>query len=301
MSGPPRLFDRALHRRRLDRAAAGYAGFLKQRAADDLAERLAAVRRDFTLAADLGARDGAFARALAASDAAAKVGLLVETDLSSRMLAGREGPRVVVDEERLPFADASLDLVVSSLALHWTNDFVGALIQIRQTLKPDGLFLGAILGGATLTELRAALTAAELELAGGAGPRVSPFADAYDGAGLLQRAGFALPVADVDRVTVRYDHPLALMADLRAMGETSVLVEGAGRPLTRALVTRAAALYAERFSDPDGRIVATFEILTLTGWAPHESQPRPLRPGSAKTRLADALGVVEHRTGDQAR
>jgi SAM-dependent methyltransferase len=300
MSGPPRLFDRALHRRRLDRAAAGYAGFLKRRAAEDLVERLAAVRRDFAIAVDLGARDGGFARALAASDAAAKVGLLVETDLSAAMLAGRAGARLVADEERLPFAAESLDLVVSSLALHWTNDFVGALIQIRQALKPDGLFLAAMLGGATLTELRAALTTAELELSGGAGPRVSPFADAFDAAGLLQRAGFALPVTDIDRVSVRYDHALALMADLRAMGETSVLVEGAGRPLTRQLLARAAEIYAQRFAGPDGRVVATFEILALTGWAPHASQPRPLAPGSAKMRLADALHTREHGAGEKA-
>jgi len=300
MSGPPRLFDRTLHRRRLDRAAKGYAGFLKRRAAEDLVERLAAVRRDFPVAVDLGARDGGFARALAASDAAAKVGLLVETDLSTAMLASRAGPRLVADEERLPFAAESLDLVVTSLALHWTNDFVGALIQIRQALKPDGLFLAAMLGGSTLSELRAALTAAELELSGGAGPRVSPFADAFDAAGLLQRAGFALPVTDIDRVTVRYDHALALMTDLRAMGETSVLVEGAGRPLTRPLLARAAEIYAQRFADPDGRIVATFEILALTGWAPHASQPKPLAPGSAKLRLADALHAREHSAGEKA-
>jgi SAM-dependent methyltransferase len=300
MSGPPRLFDRALHRQRLTRAARRYAGFLKRRAAEDIVERLEAIRRDFPVAVDLGARDGAFTRALAISDAAAKVGVLVETDLSEAMLAGRPGVRLVADEEQLPFAPASLDLVVSSLALHWTNDLVGSLIQIRQALKPDGLFIGAILGGATLTELRTALTEAELELRGGAGPRVSPFADAYDAAGLLQRAGFALPVADVDRVSVRYDHALALMADLRAMGETSVLVEGAGRPLTRALVARAAELYAERFGQADGRIPATFEILTLTGWSPHESQPQPLRPGSAKARLADALGTTEQSAGEKA-
>jgi SAM-dependent methyltransferase len=300
MSGPPRLFDRALHRRRLARAARGYAGFLKRRAAEDIVERLEAIRRDFPIAVDLGARDGAFARALAGSDAAAKVGLLVETDLAAAMLAGRPGARLVADEERLPFAPASLDLVVSSLALHWANDLVGALIQIRQALKPDGLFVGAILGGATLTELRAALTDAELELRGGAGPRVSPFADAFDAAGLLQRAGFALPVADVDRVAVRYDHALALMADLRAMGETSVLVEGAGRPLTRPLIARAAELYAERFGQADGRIPATFEILTLTGWSPHQSQQQPLRPGSAKMRLADALRTTERSAGEKA-
>jgi SAM-dependent methyltransferase len=301
MSGPPRLFDRALHRRRLGRAAPGYAaaGFLKRRAAEDIVERLAAVRRDFPVAVDLGSRDGAFAAALSASDAAGKVSLLVETDLSGAMLTGRAGARVVADEERLPFAPQSLDLVVSSLALHWTNDFVGALIQIREALRPDGLFLGAILGGATLTELRTALTTAELELRGGAGPRVSPFADAYDAAGLLQRAGFALPVADVDRVTVRYDHIFALMADLRAMGETSVLIEGDRRPLTRPVLARAAEIYAARFTDPDGRLVATFEILTLTGWAPAASQPQPLRPGSAKARLADALHVREQSAGEK--
>ncbi len=300
MSGPPRLFDRALHRRRLARAAKGYAGFLKSRAAEDLVQRLEAIRRDFPVAVDLGARDGAFGRALSESDAASKVSLLVETDLSEAMLAGRGSARVVADEERLPFAPQSLDLVVSSLALHWTNDFVGALIQIRQALKPDGLFVGAILGGSTLTELRWALTEAELELRGGAGPRVSPFADTLDAAGLLQRAGFALPVADVDRVAVRYDHPLRLLADLRAMGETSVLAEGAGRPLTRPILARAAELYAERFSQADGRIPATFEILTLTGWSPHESQQQPLRPGSARMRLADALGTKEQSAGEKA-
>jgi SAM-dependent methyltransferase len=302
MSGPPQLFDRALHRRRLARAAGGFAGaaFLKHRAAQDLVMRLEAVRRDFPIAADLGARNGAFGQALPLSDAAHKVGFLIETDLALPMLAGRAGARLVADEERLPFALESLDLVVSSLSLHWTNDFVGALIQIRQALKPDGLFLGAMLGGATLTELRAALTTAELELFGGAGPRVSPFTDAFDAAALLQRAGFALPVTDVDRVTVRYANAVRLMADLRAMGETSVLIEGPRRPLTRGLIARAAEIYAQRFAEPDGRVLATFEIITLTGWAPHASQQRPLRPGSATTRLADALGVRERSAGERA-
>src|SRR5580698_5476883 len=302
MSGPPRLFDRVLHRRRLNRAARGYASaaFLKRRAAEDIVQRLEAVRRHFPVALDLGARDGAFAKALALSDAAAKVGVLFQTDLSEAMLAGRPGQKLVADEEQLPFAPESVDLIVSSLALHWTNDFVGALIQVREALKPDGLFLGAILGGSTLIELRAALMTAELELLGGSGPRVSPFADAFDAAGLLQRAGFALPVADVDRVTVRYDHIFTLMADLRAMGETSVLVEGASRPLTRKVLTRAAEIYAGKFADPDGRLVATFEILTLTGWAPHANQPKPLRPGSAKMRLADALSVREQSAGEKA-
>jgi SAM-dependent methyltransferase len=294
-ASPPRIFDRDLLRRRLDRAAPGYAGadFLKRRAAGDIVMRLEAIMRDFPRAVDLGARNGAFAEALAASDAAPRVGLLVEADLSGAMLAGRAGMRIVADEERLPFAPASLDLIVSSLSLHWANDVVGALVQARLALKPDGLFIGALFGGATLTELRQSLTAAELELTGGAGPRVSPFADPSDAAGLLQRAGFALPVADVDRVRVRYDHPLKLMADLRRMGETSVLAERHPRPLTRKVLARAFEIYARDFAGPDGRIAATFEILTLTGWSPSEIQQKPLRPGSAKMRLADALGGEE--------
>ena len=299
---PPVLFDRALHRRRLDRAASAYgaAGFLKSRAAEDAVVRLEAIMRRFPLAVDLGARDGAFARALSGSEAREKIDLLIETDLSRAMLAGREGPRLVADEERLPFAEASLDLVVSSLALHWTNDLVGALIQIRRALKPDGLFVGSILGGATLTELRQCLLAAESELSGGAGLRVSPFADAFDAAALLQRAGFALPVTDVDRVTVRYADPLGLLRDLRAMGETNVLLDRPKGPLRRAVLFRALELYMERFAQADGKVPATFEIVTVTGWAPHESQQKPLRPGSAKMRLADALGTVERSAGDKA-
>ncbi len=295
MSSAPLLFDRALHCKRLDRAAALYAGadFLKRRVAEDAADRIASILHQFLLAVDLGARNGAFATALAESDAAARVGALIEADLAPAMLADRGGLRVAVDEERLPFADASLDLVVSLLNLHWTNDLVGALIQIRQALKPDGLFIGALFGGETLTELRQSLLQAEIDIHGGAGPRISPFADAIDGAGLLQRAGFALPVADIDRVTVRYNHPIKLMADLRAMGETNVLFDRDRRPLSRAVIGRMSEIYAERFALPDGRIPATFEIVSLTGWAPHESQQKPLKPGSAKMRLADALGAVE--------
>ena len=294
-SGPPRLFDRTLHRKRLDRAARGYASadFLHQRAAEDVAGRLEPIMRDFGRAVDLSARRGAFRQALAESSAANRVSWLIEADLSPAMLAGRGGTRVALDEERLPFAPASLDLIVSTLGLHWTNDVVGTLIQIRQALKPDGLFVGAFLGGQTLTELRQSLVAAESEILGGAGQRVSPFADMRDAAGLLQRAGFALPVADLDRVSVTYAHPLKLLADLRQMGETSVLADRHPRALTRTLLARAAELYVERFGDADGRIPATFEIITLTGWSPHESQQQPLRPGSAKMRLADALGTVE--------
>lgn len=302
MTAPPRLFDRHLHRLRLTRAArgAGDADFLEVSAAGDLAGRLEAVNRRFPVAVDIGARRGAFARALAASGAAAKVDFLAQTDLSDAMLAGRPGARAVADEERLPLKVASVDLIVSALALHWTNDLVGTLIQIRRALKPDGLFLASLLGGATLNELRQALLQAEIDLTGGAGPRVSPFADARDMGGLLQRAGFALPVVDVDRLGVRYDHPLGLMADLRTMGETSVLVERPTAGLTRAVLARAWEIYIERFS-AGGRIAATFEIVTLTGWAPHPAQRRPLKPGSAKMRLADALGGIERPAGEAAK
>ena len=302
MTASPRIFDRVLHRRRLDRAAPGFgaADFLKRRVADDLVERLDGINRRFGVALDLGARDGTFGRALSDSPVAAKLDFLIQSDLSARMLGNTEGARAVVDEEHLPFAPESLNLIVSSLALHWVNDLVGALIQIRLALVPDGLFIGAMLGGATLTELRRSLLAAETEISGGAGPRVSPFADAPDGGALLQRAGFALPVVDTDTVVVRYDHPLKLLADVRAMGETSVLFDRPRSPLSRAILNRACEIYRRDHGGADGRVPATFEILTLTGWAPHESQQKPMRPGSAKTRLADALGVVERSAGDRA-
>ncbi|PXA85658.1 SAM-dependent methyltransferase [Caulobacter sp. D4A] len=302
MTSSPLLFDRDLLRARLDRAAPhfGQAGFLKARAAGDAVMRLEAILREFPVAVDLGSRDGAFRQALSESDAAAKIGLLIDTDLSARMLAGRGGPTVVADEERLPFGDETLDLVVSTLALHWTNDLVGALIQIRRALRPDGLFIGALFGGATLTELRQSLMAAEDEIAGGVSMRVSPFADTVDAAGLLQRAGFTLPVADVDRVKVRYGHPIALLQDLRRMGETSVLLDRSRKPLSRKVLFRALEIYQQRFAEADGRVPATFEIVTATGWAPHASQQKPLRPGSAKMRLADALGVKEQPAGDKA-
>lgn len=266
---PPRLFDRDLHRKRLDRAASGYAGadFLQRRAAYDIAERLAPIMRTFNVAVDLSARGGAFAQALV-EEAPGKVETLIEADLSGRMLGGRPGLRVVADEERLPFAPGSLDLIVSTLGLHWTNDVVGALIQARLALKPDGLFIAALLGGITLTELRQSLVAAESEILGGAGSRVSPFADLQDAAGLLSRAGFVQTVSDVDKVTVTYDHPLKLLLDLRQMGETGVLADRHPKKLTRALLNRMAEIYIERFGTPDGRVPASFEIITLTGWAP---------------------------------
>jgi SAM-dependent methyltransferase len=275
--------------------------FLLTRTAEDAVERLSTILREFPLAVDLNARGGAFSTALAADPVAqARVGVLIEAapDREALRRSGL-GPTAVIDDERLPFAPESVNLIISLLALHWTNDLVGALIQIRRALKPDGLFLGAFFGGATLAELRQSLLAAEVEVAGGAGPRVSPFADGLDGAGLLQRAGFALAVADVDRVTVLYPHPLKLMADLRAMGETNVLADRPRRPLRPDVVARMCQIYADRFGRADGRIPATFEIVSLTGWAPHDSQPRALKPGSAKMRLADALGVAEHRLSER--
>lgn len=266
------------------------AGFLHARAADDLAERLEAVNRTFARVLVLGG--GRFFReALAAHPAAAaRIGDIVTADWA-------EGD-VLCDPERLPFAEQAFDLVVSILALHAVNDLPGALIQIRRALKPDGLFLGVLFGGRTLHELRDVLLAAEAEVRGGAGLRVAPFADTQDLAGLLQRAGFALPVADRDLATVRYREPLGLLRDLRAMGETSALAQPAP-PLTRTILFRAMALYRTRYADPDGRVRATFDLLTATGWAPHESQQKPLKPGSAKMRLAVALGVTEQSAGEK--
>src|SRR5262249_26751587 len=201
---------------------------------------------------------------------------------------------VVADEEALPFADGTLDLVVSGLSLQAVNDLPGTLTQVRRALKPDGLFLAALLGGDTLTELRQSFAAAESDLDGGVSPRVAPFVDVRETGALLQRAGFALPVTDVDRITVRYGTPLGLLLDLRRMGAANPLVERRRVPLRRATLMRAMEIYAERFADPDdGRVRASFDIIWLSGWSPHESQQQPLRPGSAKQRLADALGTTE--------
>jgi SAM-dependent methyltransferase len=295
---PPLLFDRALLAARLDRASrdAGKrpgADFLLRRAADELGERLAFVNRTFALAVDAGAPGPHAAAALAARPGRGATLRLAPTVAS----AGSGDFSVLVgDVERLPLAAESADLVVSLLALHHVNDLPGALIQIRRALRPDGLFVAALAGGDTLTELRQSLTVAESEIVGGVSPRVAPFADARALAGLMQRAGFALPVVDVDTLIVRYADLFALMRDLRAFGAANALVERSRKPLRRALLARAAEVYAERFADPDGRLRATFETVWLTGWAPHESQPKPLRPGSATARLADAL---KRREGDR--
>jgi SAM-dependent methyltransferase len=292
---PPRVFDRPLLRRRRRRALAlGAVTFLIDRAAADLAERLSAVLRRFAVAADLGSPTDAVRRALGGL-----TDTLMAVDAAAEHVRPHDGPRVVADEEALPFADASLDLVVSALALQSVDDLPGTLVQVRRALKADGYFLAALLGGDSLTELRQSFAAAEADLEGGVSPRVAPFIDARDAGALLQRAGFALPVADVDRVTVRYASPFGLMADLRRMGATNPLVERRRTPLRRATLMRMAETYAARFADADGRVRASFDIVWLSGWAPHPSQPQPLRPGSAQVRLADALGTREIPAGEK--
>ena len=250
------------------------------------------MRRSFPLAANIGAHHGVVSRAIRG---VAGVENVIELDASVELLRKAPGQRVVADEEALPFADGSLDLAVSGLSLQLVNDLPGALLQIRRALRPDGLLLASLLGGATLKELREAWIAAEAEISGGASPRVAPFADVRDMGTLLQRAGFALPVVDSETLTVTYANPLALMQEIKAMGASNMLCARRRTPVTRGLMLRAAEIYAERFAAGDGRVPATFEILTLTAWAPDDSQPKPLRPGSAQTRLADALGVNEKK------
>ena len=301
MTDGPLLFDRALVRTRRKRAAAlGPAVFLLDRVATDLAERLGAVMRRFELAADIGTPGEAVRAALAALRS---VGLVVAVDAVPQSRgpgAGMAANLVAADEEALPFRDASLDLAVSALALQFVNDLPGTLIQIRRALKPDGLFLAALAGGETLTEMRQAFAAAESDIEGGASPRVAPFADVRALGDLLQRTGFALPVADSDRYVLRYETPFALMAELRRMGATNALVARRRTPLRRATLLRMAEIYRERFADADGRVRATFDIVWLSGWAPHPDQQKPLKPGSAQARLADALGSREISAGEKA-
>ena len=293
-SDPTRIFNRALLAARRDRIATTITAhdFLLDRVADDIAERLGIVQRTFPLTVNIGAHHGLVSRRILGIAGVARI---VDVDHAARLLDHCEGWRVVADEEALPFAAGSLDLVVSGLSLQLVNDLPGTLVQIRRALKPDGLLLAALLGGETLTELRQAWLAAEAEMTGGASPRVAPFADVRDLGGLLQRAGFALPVVDSEIVTVTYATPLALMRELKDMGASNMLAARHRRPVTRGLLLRAVEIYAQRFGLPDGRVPATFEILTLTAWAPDASQPRPLEPGSAKARLADALGTTERK------
>ena len=272
------------HKRRALARPIDGADFLLRRAAEDLADRLGAVERRFGKAAALFCQTPAAAQALAASG---KVAEVVRVEMDKAFLSGEAG--IVAPPETVPFEAESLDLVVSLLSLQAMNDIPGVLAQIRRALRPDGLFLAAFAGAGTLAELRESLLAAETELYGGASPRVLPFTDVRDAGGLLQRAGLALPVADVETVTVRYDTLFGLAADLRAMGETSPLVDRSRRPGTRQLFARAAEIYAERFSDPDGRVRAIFSIVWMSGWAPDASQQKPLRPGSAKVSLKAIL------------
>ena len=288
---PPQIFDRGLINRRLDRAWArahgqAQADFLLARAAEDLCDRLSVVKRRFALAADFGSPGPHGAAALAAAGQADCVIRIAPTEASR---GNGDFLPAVGDLERLPVADGRLDLAVSLLALQTVNDLPGALVQIRRALKDDGLLIAAMIGGETLTELRQSLTIAESEILGGASPRVAPFVDVRALGGLAQRAGLALPVVDLDRAVVRYPDMFALFADLRAMGGASALHARSRKPLRREVLMRATAVYAERFADPDGRLRATFDFVWLAAWAPHESQAKPLEPGSATIRLADAL------------
>jgi SAM-dependent methyltransferase len=281
----PLIFDSSLLRVRRRRAVVlGAETFLIDRVAQDLAERLSVVRRSFDLTLDLGTPTDAVRRALKN-----RVGTQIAVDAIAEHLR-QAGSAVAADAEALPFRDASIDLIVSGLSLQWANDLPGALLQIRRALRPDGLFLAALIGGETLTELRQAFAAAEVEVEAGVSPRVAPFAALRDLGALLQRAGFALPVVDVDRITVRYATPFDLLHDLRRMGAGNALVERRRTPLRRRTLMRMADIYAERFADADGRVRATFDVVWLLGWAPHPGQQQPLKPGSAQMRLADALG-----------
>ncbi|MCA3507276.1 MAG: SAM-dependent methyltransferase [Rhodobacter sp.] len=265
---PPILTDRAALARYRDRAARDPALFLQQDAADEIQERLGEVNRRFTQPA-------------------------VITPFGDLWQAQMPEARIIADDDVLDLAPAAHDLVIHALCLHWANDPVGQLVQCRRALRPDGLFLGVLFGGQTLAELRACLAEAEAAVTGGLSPRVLPMAEIRDLGGLLQRAGFALPVADSTIRTVTYADAGRLMADLRAMGEANALARRLRRPTGRQIFSQAATRYATGFPAPEGRIRATFEMIFLTGWAPHDSQPRALRPGSAARRLADALGAVE--------
>jgi SAM-dependent methyltransferase len=286
------IFDQTLiakNRERAKNLPEGPATFLLDIAAEELAGRLGAVEREFEEAAELHGGSGVTARMLVETG---KVGRMRRVEASTTFAAGDEDI-LIAPLDAVPLEPQSVNLIVSPLSLHVTNDTPGVFIQIRRALKPDGLFLAAVPGSGTLQELREALLAAESEKSGGASPRVIPFADVRDLGALLQRAGFALPVADTERYTVRYDTMFGLMRDLRAMGMANPLVGRSRKPLRRETLVRAAEIYAERFSDPDGRIRATFSIVYLAGWAPHENQQKPLKPGSAKVRLADALKTQE--------
>lgn len=305
--GPLAPFDRRHLRARRDRAAPRWRdhNFLVREAAERLLDRLDDVTRGFPAALDLGCHGGEVAALVKGRGG---VETLVEADLSTAMvrLARESAPSaglsirwLVADEEQLPFADDSFDLVLSCLSLHWVNDLPGTLAWINRILKPDGLFLASLFGGGTLGELRAAWVEAETATEGGASPIISPFIDIRDAGSLLQRAGFALPVVDNDTITVRYAAALDLMRELRGMGEGNALRKRRKHFTRRNTLARAASAYREMFADSEGRMPATFQIITMTAWAPHESQPKPLPPGSAQARLAEALDGEEEPVGEQ--
>ena len=293
------VFDRGALRRQRERTAPHLDryDFLIREVAERLLERLGDVRRAFPLALELGCHTGQLAQALRERT---EIGRLVQTDLALAMARRADGLRLVADEEALPFGAETFDLVLSCFSLHWINDLPGTLAQVRYALKPDGLFLAAMPGGATLQELREAVMRAELELDGGAGLRISPFVDLRDAGSLLQRAGLAMPLVDVETITVTYDHPLKLMQELRGMGEANALRQRPRRQLRRATLLRAAEIYSELFADARGRIPSTFEILMLSGWKPAPTQPQPLRRGSGQVNLAEALRVPTGRSGGEA-
>ena len=282
------LFDRSLLRKRRDRAADRFEqyDFLVVEAAERLLDRLDDIKRSFPLALDLGCHTGQIARLLGGRGGIEHV---ISMDLSHAMAARVPSAALVGDEEALPFGAASFDTVLSAQSLHWVNDLPGTLAQIRHILKPDGLFLGCFLGGETLKELRDSWMAAEMAVEGGIGPRISPFVDVKAAGALLQRAGFALPVVDSDILTVTYDDPLKMMADLRGMGESNALIEQRKTMTRRATMAAMCEAYRAKYSLPDGRIKATFQIVTLTAWAPHPSQPKPLAPGSGQIDLKQVL------------
>ncbi len=293
---PPQIFNRSALIRHRERAASGadIPDFLLHHAAQDFEERLSVIQRTFPTVLCLSAGTGAMGDMVRRRAGTTTV---INSELSLPLARRLAPPAMVLDEESLALKTGQLDLVLSALTLQFVNDLPGTLTQIRQALKPDGLFLGVMLGGVTLTELRQAVLEAETEIYGGASPRVAPFADVRDLGSLLQRAGFALPVTDSETITVTYASPLHLMRELKAMGASNVLMERRKTPVSQRFLLRIAEIYAARFSDSGSRIRATFELLTMTGWAPHESQQQPLKPGSAQSRLADALGVPEKSAG----
>jgi len=293
----PLIFDRKILRARRERAAPGLPehDFLFRHAAADVAERLAGINRRFARVLELGGRGGVFFD-IWRPDVPPE--LTVSTDLSlamARRAAARGIPAAAADEEHLPFAEGAFDLVVSILSLHAVNDLPGALIQIRRALKPDGLFVGVFFGPETLGELRESLLTAETACEGGASPRVAPFVDVRELGNLLTRAGLALPVADSERITVRYPSALQLLRDIRGMGEANVLHDRQRKPMRRETLFRMCAEYEAKYAEQDGRLPASFELVHAAGWAPHESQQTPLKPGSATARLAEALNARQRQ------